>query len=137
MTTPEILSVLKKAGKPQTAAIYRRLRSGDNVFGALTSEIGKLQKNIRDRPCACNGALENRKRRGPPALGLQVADPERLTRTDADRLLEDGPVRFVWPVFVRARGAEPDCGKDDAGLDEVERRGDAREVGYAISSPFA
>ena len=28
-------------------------------------------------------------------LALQVADPEKLTRADADGLLEDGPVRFV------------------------------------------
>jgi len=33
MTTPEVLSVLKKAGKPQTAAIYKRYGTGDNVFG--------------------------------------------------------------------------------------------------------
>jgi len=46
MTTPEILSVLKKAGKPQTAAIYKHYGTGDNVFGTLTSEIGKLQKKI-------------------------------------------------------------------------------------------
>ena len=47
MTTPEILSVLKKAGKPQTAAIYKHYGTGDNVFGTLTSEIGKLQKKIK------------------------------------------------------------------------------------------
>ena len=47
MTTAEVLSTLKRLGKPQTAAIYQRLGSGDNVFGVLTSEIAKLQKKIK------------------------------------------------------------------------------------------
>ena len=47
MNTQEILATLKKAGKPQTAAIYKHYGAGDNVFGTLTSEIGKLHKKIK------------------------------------------------------------------------------------------
>jgi len=47
MNAVEILATLQKSGKPQTAAVYKRHGSGDNVFGALTSEIAKLQKKIK------------------------------------------------------------------------------------------
>ena len=47
MDAKEILATLEKLGKPQTAAIYRRHGSGNNVFGVLTSEIAKLQKKIK------------------------------------------------------------------------------------------
>jgi len=47
MNAQEILSTLKKLEKPQTAAIYKRHLSGDNVYGVLTSEIVKLQKKIK------------------------------------------------------------------------------------------
>ncbi len=94
MNAQEILATLKKLGKPQTAAIYRRHGSGDNVFGVLTSEIAKLQKKIKvDHALALElwktGKAEAR------ILALLVADPEKLTRADADRLLKDGPVHFV------------------------------------------
>lgn len=94
MNAGDVLTTLKKLGKPQTAAIYKRHGSGDNVFGVLSSEIGKLQKKIKvDHALAMQlwktGNAEAR------ALALQVADPVKLTRTDADRLLKDGPVRFV------------------------------------------
>ena len=39
MTSSEILTSLKKLGKPVTAAIYKRHGAGDNVYGVLTSEI--------------------------------------------------------------------------------------------------
>jgi 3-methyladenine DNA glycosylase AlkD len=94
MTAQEILTTLKKLGKPQTAAIYKRYLSGDNVCGVLTSEIAKLQKKIKvDHSLALElwetGNAEAR------ILALQVADPEKLTRADADRLIKDGPVRFL------------------------------------------
>jgi 3-methyladenine DNA glycosylase AlkD len=94
MNTQEILATLKKLGKPQTAAIYKRHLSGDNVFGVLTSEIAKLQKKIKVDHAL---ALELWKTGNAEAriLALQVSDPEKLTRTDADGLLKDGPVRFV------------------------------------------
>lgn len=94
MTTQEILQTLQKLGKPQTAAIYRRHGSGDNVFGVLTSDIVKLQKKIKvNHPLAMDlwktGNAEAR------ILALQIADPEKLTRADADRFVKDGPGHFV------------------------------------------
>jgi len=47
MNTQEVLTTLKKLGKPQTAAINRRHGAGDNVFGVLTSDIARLQKKIK------------------------------------------------------------------------------------------
>ena len=90
MNAREILATLKNLGKPQTAAIYKRHGSGDNVFGVLTSEIARLQKKIKvDHALALDlwktGNAEAR------VLALQVADPERLSRADADGLLKDGP----------------------------------------------
>lgn len=94
MNAQELLATLKKLGKPQTAAIYRRHGSGDNVFGVLTSEIAKLQKKIKvDHTLAMElwktGNAEAR------ILALLVADPEKLTRADAERLIKEGPMRFV------------------------------------------
>ena len=94
MNAQEVLATLKQLGKPQTAAIYRRHGSGDNVFGVLTSEIAKLQKKIKvDHALAMQllktGNAEAR------VLALLVADPEKLTRANADRLVKEGPVRFV------------------------------------------
>jgi 3-methyladenine DNA glycosylase AlkD len=90
----EILTTLKKLGKPQTAAIYKRYGTSDNVFGVLTSEIAKLQKRIKvDQALAMDlwetGNVEAR------VLALLIADPQKLTRTVADRLLKEGPVTFL------------------------------------------
>jgi len=46
MNVQEVLATLKKLGKPQIAAIYKRHGSGDDVLGVLTSEIAKLRKKI-------------------------------------------------------------------------------------------
>ena len=81
MTAQDILTTLKKAGKPQTAAIYKRHGSGNNVFGTLGSEIGRLQKKIKvDHALATElwkaGNAEAR------ILSLQVADATKVTKTD-------------------------------------------------------
>jgi 3-methyladenine DNA glycosylase AlkD len=94
MNDQDILATLRQLGKPQTAAIYKRHGSGDNVFGVLTSEIAKLQKKIKvDYALAMElwktGNAEAR------VLACQVADPEKLTRVVADGLVKDGPVRFI------------------------------------------
>ena len=94
MITKEVLATLKKLGKPQTAAIYRRHGAGDNVFGTLTSEIAKLRKKIKVNHELADelwstGNAEAR------VLAIQIADPKRVTKTFADRLLRDGPVRFI------------------------------------------
>jgi 3-methyladenine DNA glycosylase AlkD len=94
MNAQEILATLRKLGKPQTAAIYRRHGSGDNVFGVLTSEIAKLQKKIKvDHALAM--ALWKTGNTEARVLALQIADPEKVTRADADGLVKDGPVRFL------------------------------------------
>lgn len=132
MTTQEILATLEKLGKPQTAAIYRRHGSGDEVFGVLTSEIAKLQKKIKvDHPLAMElwrtGNAEAR------ILALQVADPQQLTRADADALLKGGPVRFVGSylsgLLARSPIAEETMRAWMESPDESHR-----EVGYGILS---
>src|SRR4029434_5788008 len=40
-------------------------------------------------------------------LALQVADPEKLTRADAEALLKDGPVRFVGFYLSELIGHSP------------------------------
>jgi 3-methyladenine DNA glycosylase AlkD len=94
MDTVEALGALKKLGKPQTAAIYKRHGAGDNVFGTLTSEIAKLKKKIKtDHALAKDlwrtGNVEAR------VLALLIADPARLTRAEADAMVEDGPIPFL------------------------------------------
>jgi 3-methyladenine DNA glycosylase AlkD len=130
MNAKEILTTLGKVGKPQTAAIYKRHGSGDNVFGALTSEIAKLQKKIKvDHALAMElwktGNAEAR------VLALQVADPQKLTQADADRLLKDGPVRFVGSylsgLLARSPIAETTMRAWMKSPDEFRR-----EVGYGI-----
>lgn len=130
MTASEILATLKRAGKPQTAAIYKHYGTGDNVFGTLTSEIGKLLKKIKvDHALALElwktGNAEAR------ALALQIADPQKVTRALADRFLADGPVRFLGaylaPLIARSPIAEKtmrDWMKSAAGA--------TREMGYTI-----
>lgn len=128
----EILASLKKLGKPQTAAIYQRHGSGDNVFGVLTSEIAKLQKKIKvDHALAMElwktGNAEAR------VLALQIADPEKLARADADRLVKDGPVHFLGcylsGLVARSPIAEQTMRAWIKSPDEF-----VREMGYGILS---
>jgi len=130
MNADDVLARFSKLGKPQTATIYKRYGTGDNVFGVLTSEIAKLQKKIKvDHGLAMQlwktGNAEAR------ALALQVADPVKLTRTDADRLLKDGPVRFVGyylsGLVSRSPIAEQTMRAWMKSSDEY-----SREMGYAV-----
>jgi 3-methyladenine DNA glycosylase AlkD len=132
MNAQEILTTLKKAGKPQTAAIYKRHGSGDNVFGTLTSEIGKLQKKIKvDHTLAMElwktGNAEAR------ILALQVADPEKLTRTAMDGFVKDKSFRFIGPylsgLVARSPIADETMRAWMSSPDEMRR-----EVGYGILS---
>jgi 3-methyladenine DNA glycosylase AlkD len=130
MNAQEILASFEKLGKPQTAAIYKRHGAGDNVFGVLTSEIAKLQKKIKvDHALALElwktGNAEAR------VLALQVADPEKLSRADADDWLKDGPVRFVGCYLSGLLGRSP-IGEETMRAwmkspDEL-----TREMGYGI-----
>ena len=132
MNAVEILATLKKLGKPQTAAIYKRHGAGDNVFGALTSDIAKLQKKIKvDHTLAMElwrtGNAEAR------ILALQVSDPQRLTRADADRLLRDGQTHFLGWYLAGLLGRSPIAGETMrswmASPEEI-----TREMGYSILS---
>jgi len=132
MKAVEILAALKKVGKPQTAAIYKRHGAGDNVFGVLTSEIAKLQKKIKvDHTLAMElwktGNAEAR------ILALQISDPQRLTRADADRLLKDGQTHFLGCYLTALLGRSPIAGETMrswmASSDEF-----TREIGYGILS---
>jgi hypothetical protein len=130
MNAQEILSTLKKLGKPQTAAIYKRHLSGDNVCGVLTSEIAKLQKKIKVDHAL---SLELWKTGNAEAriLALQVADPEKLTRADADGLLEDGPVHFLGCYLSGLVGRSPIA--DKTMRDWMKSPDEfAREMGYGI-----
>jgi len=94
MTAKEILTTLEQLGKPQTAAIYKRHGSGDNVFGVLTPHMAKLQKQIKnDHTLAM--ALWKTGNAEARVLALHAADPAKVTRADADVFVKDGPVRFV------------------------------------------
>ena len=130
MNAQQILSTLEKLGKPQTAAIYKRYGTGNNVFGVLTSEIAKLQKKIKvDHALALE--LWKTKNAEARVLALMVADPEKLTRTDADRLLADGPVRFVgWylsDLLARSPIADATMRAWMKSPDEFHR-----EMGYSV-----
>ena len=130
MDAQEILTTLKKLGKPQTAAIYKRYGTGDNVFGVLTSEIAKLQKKIKvDHSLAME--LWKTKNAEARVLALQVADPVKLTRGAADGLVKDGPVRFVgWylsELVARSPIAEKTMQAWMTSPDESRR-----EMGYGI-----
>lgn len=130
MNALEILSTLKAAGKPQTATIYKRHGSGDNVFGVLTSEITKIRKKIKgDHELAMQlwktGNAEAR------VMAMQMADPAKISRADVDAFLQDGPVRFVGSYLAELVARSPIAettmrawmkSKDEA----------TREMGYAV-----
>ena len=130
MNSREILTTLKQRGKPQTAAIYRRHGAGEDVFGALTSEIDKLRKKIKtDHALAMDlwktGNTEAR------VLALGIADPAKLTRTSADALLADGPVRFLGCYLAALVAKSPIA---DETMRAWMKSPDAlfREMGYAV-----
>src|SRR5260221_3027560 len=130
MTAQDILGTLKKLGKPQTAAIYKRHGAGDNVFGVLTSEIAKVQKKIKvDQALAMElwktGNAEAR------ILALQVADPAKLTRASADALVKDGPVRFVGNYLSEILARSPIAEQTMRAWMNAKDEG-TREMGYSL-----
>ena len=130
MSAIEILATLKKFGKPQTAAIYKRHGAGDNVYGVLTSEMAKLLKKIKIDHAL---AMELWKTANAEArvLALQVADPQKLTRAVADGLVKDGPVHFIGchltGLLARSPIAEATMRAWMNSADEFPR-----EMGYGI-----
>lgn len=130
MNAQDVLAILEKLGKPQTAAIYKRYGAGENVFGVLTSEIVRIRKKIRvDHALAMElwetGNAEAR------VLALEIADPVRLTRADADRLVKDGPVRFVGWYLSGLVGRSPIAEKTMYAWMK-SRDEHFRELGYGI-----
>jgi 3-methyladenine DNA glycosylase AlkD len=110
MDADEVLTTLKALGKPQTAAIYQRHGSGDNVFGVLTSELQKLKKKIKvDHALALElwdtGNAEAR------IVALLIADPTQISRTDAETWIQSSPVRFLGSYLADffARGPLADA----------------------------
>jgi 3-methyladenine DNA glycosylase AlkD len=94
MSADEVLATLKRLGKPQTAAIYKRHGSGDNVFGVLSSEIVKLRKTLKiDHALAMQ--LWKTANAEARILALQIADPRKLSSSEADRLVQGSQSRFV------------------------------------------
>ena len=130
MNAQEVLATFKTLGKPQTAAIYKRHGSGDNVFGVLSSEVAKISKKIKiDHSLAMElwktGNAEAR------ILALLIADPAKVSRADADKLVKEGPTRFLRPYLSDFLARTPDA---DATLRAWMKSKDelTREIGYAI-----
>lgn len=132
MNSREILATLEKLGKPQTAAIYKRHGSGDDVYGVLTSEIARLQKKIKvDHALAMElwetGNAEAR------ILSLLIADPQRLSRTDADRLAKEGSMRFAGCYLSDLLARSPIAGTILRAWMKSKHES-FREMGYAVLS---
>ena len=130
MKSSEVLATLKKLGKPQTAAIYRRQGSGDNVFGVLTSDITKLAKKIK-RDDALAKDLWKTGNAEARILALQIADPAKLTRPAADKLVKDGPAHAVGWYLTELVARSPIA--DDTMRAWMTSKDESfREMGYGI-----
>ena len=130
MTSAELLSALKKLGKPGTAAIYKRHGAGDNVFGVLTSEIGKLVKKIKVDHAL---AMELWKSGNADArmLALQIADPQKLSEADAEALL-DNPHPHFTAYYLCALLARSPVAEAKMRTWMKSTQESVRESGYAL-----
>ena len=130
MNVEDILATFKTLGKPQTAAIYKRHGSGDNVYGVLTSEITKIKKKIKVNHALAMD-LWNTGNAEARILALLIADPARMSRADADALVKDGPVRFLGCYLsdLLARGPIADATMRAWMKSKEECH---REMGYGI-----
>lgn len=130
MNSSEVLATLKKLGKPQTAAIYRRQGSGDNVFGVLTSDIAKLGKKIK-RDDALARELWKTGNAEARILALQISDPANLTRRVADKFVKDGPAHAVGWYLTELVARSPIA--DDTMRAWMKSKEESfREMGYGI-----
>lgn len=130
MNAEEVIATFKTLGKAQTAAIYKRHRSGDNVFGVLTSEITKLQRKIKVNHALAmelwdTGNAEAR------ILALLIADPAKISRAKADALLMAGPAHFLGCYLTDLVARSPTA---DATMRAWMKSKDefTREMGYGI-----
>lgn len=83
-TVRSVLDALKAAGKPSTAAVYRRHGVEDEVLGVLTTDLTSLAKRVGvDHEVALGlwgtGVHEAR------LLATRVADTARLTQDEVNR----------------------------------------------------
>jgi 3-methyladenine DNA glycosylase AlkD len=130
VTASEILAALKKLGKPATAAIYKRHGSGDNVYGVLTSEIGKLVKKIKvDHALALD--LWKTGNADARMLALQIADPQKLSEADAEALL-DNPHPHFTAYYLCALLARSPVAETRMRTWMKSTRESVRESGYAL-----
>ena len=132
LNASDVLATLEKLGKPQTAVIYQRHGSGPDVCGVLPSALAKIQKKIKvDHALAKElwktGNAEAR------ILALQITDPAKLTRKDADRFLKDGPAHFVGYYLSALIARSPIAEKT---MQRWMKSGDEHtlETGYGILS---
>lgn len=130
MKAADILASLKALGKPQTAAIYKRHGSGDDVYGVLTSELVKMQKKIKvDHALAMDlwktGNAEAR------ILALLIADPAKLSGAEAEALVNGGPIRFLGSYLSHLLARSPLADATmRAGMKSKDEH--HREIGYGI-----
>ena len=88
LTATDVLSKLKKLGKPGTAAIYRRHGATGEVWGVSFADFGKLAKQIRTNHALArqlwdSGVVDAR------TLALMVADPAAMTPAVAEKWLRE------------------------------------------------
>lgn len=132
MTAAEVLATLQKLGKPSTAAIYKRHGSGENVFGVLTSEIGKLVRKIKvDHALAIDlwktGNAEAR------MLSLQIADPAQLTSSQAEAFLDD-PHSHFNACYLSVLLARSPIVNEKMSAWMKSSKEQVREAGYALAA---
>jgi 3-methyladenine DNA glycosylase AlkD len=88
MQSTELLTKLKKLGKPKTVEIYRRHGAQGEVWGVSFADLTALRKQIKtDHPLAQalwkSGALDAQ------TLALMIADPAALTAAEAEKWLAE------------------------------------------------
>ena len=105
-TVEEVLSKLKKLGKPGAAAIYRRHGATGEVWGVSFADLGKFTKQIKTdhalaRQLWDSGVVDAR------TLALMVADPAVLTPAAAEKWLRDAnaPVLLQYLAQLVAKTA--------------------------------
>lgn len=104
MTYDDVMAQLEKLGRAHTAELYRRLGTGDNVFGVSFADFGMLRKKIKtDHELALqlwdSGNLDAR------VLASMIADPDECKISLLERRLREadfpGPVDYVAGVAAR------------------------------------
>lgn len=94
MNATEIVTTLKKNGKPNTAKIYRRHGAGENVYGTPFAVLNKLSAKIKTdhalaRELWKTGNIEAR------CLAAMIADPAKMTSAEADAWVREANFKMV------------------------------------------